>query len=464
MARIPIASEFYERSAYGLASSRLINMFAEEAFTGERPVVLLPTPGLRLFADIGEGPVRGLYQRDGVLSGVLVVVAGSGVYTVDENGEAQLQGRLDSDDTLVRFSGNLDTLVIVSEPNAWVLTPDGLSRLTDADFPGASDTDFINGYHLFTEPNSGRLIWSDLLEPGSINALNFATAESASDNLVGLLIDKQEIYLFGEETIELFTATGDLDNAFVRRSGGQISRGCVGPTAKVLVDNTIYFVGEDRIVYRLNGLAIERVSKHAIEDVLTPLSDAEARQINMWTYTQDGHIFVMLDVPGRNTFVFDAITGLWHERESFRRDQWVAQNAVRHLGGIISGSREDGKLYFLDTRTDTENGDIIRRRFTAGLSIEGRGLPVFNLALDLVAGLGGTLGDNPVVGMKWSDDQGHTFTNELLRPLGEQGQYGTPVFWTNLGLARPPIRIFEFTMTDMGRLVVQACRYNENLI
>lgn len=464
MPRIPIASEFYERSAYGLASARMLNMFVEEAFTRERPVVMLPRPGLRRFVEVGQGPIRGIYQRDGVLGGAFIVVSGDTVYSVAADGQVTPRGQVHGTTERVRFSGNLDRLVIVTAPTAWVLKPDTLEQIADPDFNGAVDTDFINGYHLFVRPNTGQVFWSDLLDPSSFSPLEFATAESASDDLVGILIDKQEIYLFGTETTELFSATGNIDDPFRRRPGGQITRGLSGRDAKVLVNNSIFFVGEDRIVYTLNGLSPVRVSKHAIEEVLSKLTDEEAAQLNMWTYTQDGHIFVVLDIPDKHTFCFDVVTRTWHERQSFGEILWEPQNAVRHLGGILTGSRKDGSIYFLDTEADQDNGELIERRFTAGLGIERRGQPIYNLALDVVSGLGSVMGDNPVIGMRWSDDQGHTWSNELLRPLGKHGEYITPLFWTNLGLGRPPIRVFEFTMTDVGRLVVQACRFNEDLI
>ena len=463
MPRIPIASEFYERNAYGLASASMLNMFAEEAFTRERPAVLLPTPGLRLFTEVGDGPIRGIFQRDGVLGGVLVVVSGDIVYTVAADGQPTPRGFI-AGTGRVRFSGNLDNLVIAQQGQDWVLTADTLEPIIDSDFGDSGDTDFINGYHLFTRPDSGQLFWSELLDPTQFNALDFATAEGASDNLVGILVDKQEIYLFGTETIELFSPTGNIDGAFARRPGGQITRGLAGVDAKVLVDNTIYFVGEDRRVYAMSGLSLQRVSKHAIEDILTDLSESEAADINMWTYTQDGHQFVMLDLPDRNTFVFDAVTGLWHERQSFERDIWLPQNGVRHLGGILSGSREDGKIFFLDKRQDTDNGTQIKRQFTAGLSVEERGQPIFNLILDLIPGLGSVTGDNPQIGMRFSDDQGKTWSNEIVRELGLQGQHDAGVSWTRLGLVKTPIRIFEFTMTDIARLAIQACRFNVNLI
>ena len=88
MPYLPLGLSTYESSDYGFPAVALENWFAEPApDRADRPARLLPTPGLVSFAASLNGAVRGLDQRDGLLSdkhGGLC--AGLRVYTVTSSG------------------------------------------------------------------------------------------------------------------------------------------------------------------------------------------------------------------------------------------------------------------------------------------------------------------------------------------------------------------------------------------
>lgn len=52
----------------------------------------------------------------------------------------------------------------------------------------------------------------------------------------------------------------------------------------------------------------------------------------------------------------------------------------------------------------------------------------------------------PVISLRWSDDNGHTWSNSYDRSFGEAGEYKTRVIWRRLGRARD--RIFEISVSD----------------
>lgn len=71
--RIPIGLSSYERAEGDLPELPVINMFAEEAPTEEGQVVLQSRRGLDdRSADMGVGPVKALFQLDGVVSGIKI--------------------------------------------------------------------------------------------------------------------------------------------------------------------------------------------------------------------------------------------------------------------------------------------------------------------------------------------------------------------------------------------------------
>jgi hypothetical protein len=51
-----------------------------------------------------------------------------------------------------------------------------------------------------------------------------------------------------------------------------------------------------------------------------------------------------------------------------------------------------------------------------------------------------------MISLRWSDDNGHTWSNSYDRSFGEAGEYKTRVIWRRLGRARD--RIFEISVTD----------------
>jgi hypothetical protein len=111
-------------------------------------------------------------------------------------------------------------------------------------------------------------------------------------------------------------------------------------------DNTLAFIGDDSIVYRIAGTgAVQRVSNHAIERTIA--SDAAPAAIMASSHAVEGHAFAVFS--GANwTRVFDAATEFWHSRESFRLGRWRARFPVKAWGKTIVGDELTGNLYFLD--------------------------------------------------------------------------------------------------------------------
>jgi hypothetical protein len=69
----------YERAEGDLPGLPVINMYVEQ--TASEGVVVQSRTGLAdLSADMGAGPVRALFKRDGVVSGALLGVSGTALY------------------------------------------------------------------------------------------------------------------------------------------------------------------------------------------------------------------------------------------------------------------------------------------------------------------------------------------------------------------------------------------------
>jgi hypothetical protein len=64
-------------------------------------------------------------------------------------------------------------------------------------------------------------------------------------------------------------------------------------------------------------------------------------------------------------------------------------------------------------------------------------------------------GYDPAVMLRWSDDGGHTWSNEHWSPLGKIGAYGQRTFWRRLGMTlKLRDRVYELSGTDPNKIAI----------
>lgn len=98
----------------------------------------------------------------------------------------------------------------------------------------------------------------------------------------------------------------------------------------------------------------------------------------------------------------------------------------------------------------TESDDLIITENDAYLDYEYTGLLVTNVHT-------ATAGFDPQIMLRWSDDGGHTWSNEHWTSLGKLGTYGTRVFFRRLGMTtKLRDRVYEISGTDPVKIAVMA--------
>jgi hypothetical protein len=66
-----------------------------------------------------------------------------------------------------------------------------------------------------------------------------------------------------------------------------------------------------------------------------------------------------------------------------------------------------------------------------------------------------TPGYDPQVMLRWSDDGGHTWSNEHWRSMGKIGQYGYRTIWRRLGMTEKlRDRVYEVSGTDPVKIAI----------
>ncbi|MBC8158288.1 MAG: hypothetical protein H8E94_03040 [Alphaproteobacteria bacterium] len=456
--RVPFATNSYQARALPLSAQRCVNLYAEAAPPDAKsPLVLFGTPGLTTFATCGDGPIRGVHN----FNGVLCVVSGTNLYTVDSAGTVTDRGSVGATAD-VSMDHNLTQLLIITGTgitDAWIWNGTTLTQMADADFPGAHNTTFIDGYHIVTKPNTDEFYISDSRDCTSWDALQFATAEGKTDYLVACMADHRELWLFGSETTEVWYNSGDTV-PFDRISGAYLERGCLSKGSIAKADNSMFWLGDDKIIYRADGYTPLRISTHAIEYALASAADLTTSRA--WTYTQEGHTFYVITIDGVGTFVYDASIGLWHERDSRDSlgrtiDRWRIDTGVKCYDKILGGDYTNGIIYELDLDVYTENGIYLQRLATsAPIHGEGQFISMSKLEIEVESGAGLTTGQgsDPQAMLRWSDDGGKTWSNELWSTMGALGDYSRRIIFNRLGRFRS--RIYELTISDPIKVAIIA--------
>ena len=73
----------------------------------------------------------------------------------------------------------------------------------------------------------------------------------------------------------------------------------------------------------------------------------------------------------------------------------------------------------------------------------------------LLASIAYTQGADPQVMLRWSDDGGHTWSNEHWSPIGRIGVYGQRTFWRRLGMTmKLRDRVYELSGTDPVKIAI----------
>ncbi len=427
--------------------------------------MLVGVPGKRLLAVIGTGPYRAQYTAT---NGVLYVVSGVGVYTVDSLFHATHIG------DIVTLTGSVDIVdngvyvMIVDGPNLYysALGTTSLTQSTDPNFIGSTriavaDTQFVfafgNQFYV-SYPAGSAVAPSYTIFPNSTQSTN------SLQPIVGFVWQQRNLFIFCTSVTEIWFDSGSANtaNPFQIVQGGYMQVGASASFGIIRAANSIYWLGQDQngygIVYKNNGYSPQRVSTHAIELALTSYGDLSGT--TCWAYEEEGHNFAAFNVPGSGTtWVIDDTTGMWHERQSlvagaFDRD--IVQTCSFAYNTKLIGDYASGKLYKLDSDLygDGAGNPLVAIRTSPHLSEDMNRVFHHKFQLDFEPGIGLPFGqgENPQVMLQYSDDGGHNWSSELWEGLGKQGLFQARAIWRKLGQSRT--RVYRVMISDPVKRVI----------
>jgi hypothetical protein len=435
---VPLGQKSYKRTDGFVPEVVLRNLYLEKDDSGISPdgTIRVQRPGLSRDATYGN-PIRTLHLWLGVNQQIVV-----SANTLIVNGAPS--GYIGGEGIAPATSTNFFTAVLGgTQAYLWngAVTP-----VSMPDARAVADIDQINGYVLLLTP-TGRFYW---MAPGdsTVDALNFATAESSPDSGIAIRRLGDEFWIFGASTIEPWQPTGDADLPFQRASGRVYERGCLSRDTVRRFDNSIVWVGDDCIVYR-GGAVPEAISDNSIAERIR----RRTGDLSAWTFGIDGHKFYVLRIPGQTTLAFDALTKAWCEFTSSDWGTWLPHVGYDLNGTTYAGSHVDGAIYTLDGTSWLDDGEPMIWAVTGTVPVSGK--PTRNDSITI--GVGASSDCN--IRLRWKD--GQLDYPDFYEDLEVRAPYDLTGMW-RLGSPDAPYRTFEISGNPAARVRLSGMMANED--
>lgn len=452
----------YTSQAVTVAADRSINLYCESVDAdagyqaGKAPMVLYRTPGLNLLQTLPDAPVRAEFA----INGRVFAVAGQTFFELTSATTNVKWGSVAASTLPAQMCSNGVQVLILSGGLGYIfnLTTNIFSPIAEGGgFPAnAVSITTIDTYFLALAGDTSEFYISSPLDGTTWNALNFSGSEEP-DNAVAIAESHLYLWIFGQDDIVIFEDTGASITPFQRVPGSQIEQGCGAAASILTADNTLMWLGMDargsNVFYRADGFLPTRISNYGVETALAGYSTTS--DCVGYSYQDEGHLFCVWHFPTANaTWVYDVGEKKWHERLLWTPSAmaWSASLARYHVSAFgmhIVGDYTSGNLYQMSEAFATENGANIRwLRSAPYLSNEEVTLIHHRLQLDMQTGDGvaGAPDYEPQVMLRYSDDGGRTWSDEIWESCGATGEYLTRVLFNRLGDSRR--RAYEASGTD----------------
>lgn len=468
--QLNICGPSYQLPSTDINYQRCVNLFPTSPGPEGRggKAVLFPTAGLDLLIDLGSSEVRNLIT----VGDYVYATVGTGIYKLTVNyvtktATSSLIGSMTSSTGAVYSAANPTQIMWVdgsTKGYIYTISTGVFEEITsvDADFPGGSSVVFIGSYFVVSQPNTGKFFTSDSNDGRVWDPLDVATAESNTDNIVGLGVVKGELWVLGERSTEIwYNAANATGSPFSARTGLEMQIGCGAARSIAKINDLLIWLDNRGFIVQSapsafirsnnSGYDLKIVSDEAITTEI--LSYSRRDDAVAMSYNDRGHLMYQITFPSaKKTWVYDFTTGAWHERAWFSAYTGVLEH---HLGqffaqyeslSLMAGIR-DGKIYLSSENYLNDNDVSIRRIRTTPIQYDKDLFRYVGInRLELRLGIGDSTLTAPKITMRYSHDGGHTWSDHLVRDLGAVGEYAKRVIWNRLGSGSE--WIFEFTIVE----------------
>jgi hypothetical protein len=472
----------YAKSAV-VTRQRRVNCYYENRADGDKAkIVIYGTPGLVKVFSVGSPlntPVRAILGPTN--SSLYAVVSNefqsiAPPATVGAPASVLFSGFIGTSQGLASLAANpnVSQILIVDGSSGWVFNTQAqtLTQLGAGAAwftPGARTCTNIGGYFVTEVPGTGQFAASNINDATTGYALSIATAAAYPDIMVAVDNNAGNLILFAQQHLEFWQPVGTPPPAqpFQLIQSSPIRWGLAAPFARVEADTALFFLGQTkagtRRVCRIDGYTVTPVSAE-IDYILNQPGFVYA-DATMLSYQRDVHAFVQLTFPTMNrSFLYDCASGIWSETQTgLSTGPYVRHTAnisTYYNGDTLLCDYQNGFVYRMDDNTYADNGTPVLREVVTKHQTRGYNrfrIPQLYLDMETGVGLSGNSaapvqGQAPVISIECSKDNGRTWLQARLLPVGAQGQFVTRVNARRFGMSR--VFTFRIRMTDPVKFVI----------
>lgn len=327
--------------------------------------------------------------------------------------------------------------------------------------PVAVTGGFLDNSFFLSQAFSRAVNFSPVNDFGPWSGLDVITKDSWPDHVRSILVDGTDLYLFGDDSFEVWTANpaSGTNSPFTRIDGASQRVGSLSAWGPITIEGIVYFIGGSSqgqpVAYLLNGYKPTRISQHGQEAVWA--ANNFGPNCISYSYIEEGHTFWCINF-GAQTWCFDTTTGAWHQRMAQSAGSFTPYPVAYHsyipefgngkhlVGGPLSGIVWESSVKFYD-----DAGQDIKWQKALPHQYNSRNR-MYDSRLELEMETGTTPSGTPVVTMDYSDDRGHTFGTSENASQGAAGAFSQRVYWTALGSSYD--RVYRLTGQGQGRVAL----------
>ncbi|WP_016744385.1 hypothetical protein [Rhizorhabdus wittichii] len=447
MSEIPLAKGYWADAVNRTDRVRLHNMIVGQNAANQIDGTMhRQRPGMVAHSTIGPGPINFMWRQDGTLGGEYLTVSGGLLYV-----GSTLLGYVGT--TGISMAGSPDRVLIVAGGIAYRTDGVSLVAVNMPDDRPASSVRYINGFFLISVADTQLFYW---ILPGADDPdpLDFASAERMPDAIKSIAISGDTIWFLGAEGEEVWIGTADPDAPFQRVTGRVSNYGCADIGSVVEINTIIFWVTAAHQIAAGSGPP-QIVSDDAIDGIL-----AVDTAFKAWAFLMGGHTMYVVTTP-TITLAYDIRAQIWSRFSSYERENWRGWVGARRETEVLAGDSESGQIWALDWNAWNDADEPLVREVSGSVANTGPPFGAASVSLGTSVGWSTSYTEQPVLELRWSDDQGATFSQPRALGLGFKGQYHTDAVVRSLGLIQRPGRTFVWRMTDDALWRVDYARLNE---
>lgn len=424
---LQIVGQSYEHRSRAISIQKTMNLIPQSESAGAANSTLTSWPGYKAFYN---GDDLATNRGMAVFNNELYKVTGSSLIKISSTGAATTIGTIRGTSRCI-FDNDGTNLIIATEGLAYQYNG-SLIQITDTDFQGGNSVAFFNLLAVY-DGSGNAFQFSRIGNPDSFSSSDIGSGEANPDDTTRVFVFRDQLYVCGPKVIETwyYNASTNPPANRVQNATMQVGLGAVHSMVKT--DEFVYFLGDDRRVYRFSATQPQNITTIAISHQLDKLGDLSMAVADVVRI--EGQSFYILSVQGK-TFAYNENAGAWFNLSSTADEsEYPVNSFVECYGKRLAAL--GGSVVELDLDTYDNKGEvIINERIFGPITSKDLGLgssraTMTTLWLDVEAGVGvaSGQGENPQLMVSASFDDGDSFTNEDDVLLGRAGQGRIDVKW-----------------------------------